>query len=852
MNNLFDIERINLLADEKRYEDLYAYIAPFAKAENPDAIAMLGICYDFGYGVQQNETMALECFQKAATMDSVYGLFHYGWYLCNSSEEEKDAQEKGQKNLLRASEQGCVPAYYELGQLTARQYYPDEKDSGLREQMHKNYQYAAEAGYLPAQLDLGNSINLMYSHAVVKFNKEHEDERTPGDHVTFEERKQQAVAYLYQDAVKWYRIAAESNNAEAQAQLGELLRKYKETEEEGIRWLEKAGACMPLHFGVDIDQLSENQFTIELYTPEPLCWLNRKRKKLMMIREQNGDWEIRHARFSLGLHYKSRDDAKSLYWFEREIEIDPTSAISHTYLGIFYYYGRGTAIDYDRAFSHFNAAYREDPEDAEVLFYLALCHYYGHGTNKNLIEAYNNFAHAAKAKTREGCFAKYYQGIMLYQGAGVAQDTNAALTLMEEAASIRHRDDNHYRDWGQGEWERWKRHTGLNDEFLDMIDRSVVCGLACFFLGYLYENGKDVPQDLVKAGEYYLRGLESEYDPTEMLSVRDIAMHGTDILEQNMELLNRLQEVASRKKEMEKNLDAFKSISKDLAQANANLDKLQHFIRGLKESKGKPIDHPVEGRSKEDWEHDVLIEGMSYAINGQVEGDKSTHAKIAAARAYLKDTIFGELWYELQPATQKSLITSHVYYSLLGEEFSQDIDYSGVCITAFAALENELKIRLVDGYANYLMCKNELEEVETFPDTWPPFMRGDLVDKDWPAKGFKVRDKLTLGNVSYFLRSHKGEHESTMKAYLETIKRDGIQIASIIDHLSHKTVYTQALLDLRNGAAHSGNISYKLANRCKPVLETQNEGEEAKRTVLGLIYELVSLTRAPKIEKDVS
>ena len=92
MEAIFDIERVNQLGEDKRYDELYAYIVPYAEAGDRDAIAMLGICYDFGYGVQQNEARALECFQKSAQMDSIYGLFHYGWYLCNSNKEDKDAQ----------------------------------------------------------------------------------------------------------------------------------------------------------------------------------------------------------------------------------------------------------------------------------------------------------------------------------------------------------------------------------------------------------------------------------------------------------------------------------------------------------------------------------------------------------------------------------------------------------------------------------------------------------------------------------------------------------------------------------------------------------------------------------------
>ena len=215
----FSVKHANQLGQDKKYDELYAYVKPYIKDEykdtNADALAFWAICYDFGYGMEQNRERAILLYQYASNQGSLIGMFHYAYYLMQGYENE-DEKESDKLLFEKLSKKGMPEAMFYLA-------VHIEGDIGL-----KLLKQAAKKNYIPALILLG---------------KMHIDDN-------------------FDYGIKCYKKAIELGSCEAKFELALCYRSNEQ--EEYIRLMNEVAAC-------------DSKKSIRSYH-EKFCYLNVQRQ----------------------------------------------------------------------------------------------------------------------------------------------------------------------------------------------------------------------------------------------------------------------------------------------------------------------------------------------------------------------------------------------------------------------------------------------------------------------------------------------------------------------------------------------------------------------------------------------
>src|SRR5450759_39271 len=180
------------LSDAKRVYDAgdYAKAATLFRplAEQGDASAQLelGVMYDNGEGVLQDDKEAVKWFRLAADQGNADAQFNLG-VMYDRGEGVHQSYKGAVKWFRLAADQGNADAQFYLGVMYDNgQGVPRDYKESV-----KWYQLAARQGNAYAQFNLG----MMYDNG-------------------------RGVPQDYTEAVKWFRLAAEQGDAKAQANLG--------------------------------------------------------------------------------------------------------------------------------------------------------------------------------------------------------------------------------------------------------------------------------------------------------------------------------------------------------------------------------------------------------------------------------------------------------------------------------------------------------------------------------------------------------------------------------------------------------------------------------------------------------
>ena len=157
-----------------------------AKQGNADAQNKLGVCYDFGFGVEKDEASAAKWYRRAAEQGFAKAQYNIAGCYWMGRGVDKNPNE-AEVWCIKAAEQGYVDAQYEL---TGRYWQGIGVETNQSEAV-KWCQKAAELGLPEAQFDLAGGY--MYGRGVKKDPAE---------------------------AIKWLRKSAEQGYAKAQYSLG--------------------------------------------------------------------------------------------------------------------------------------------------------------------------------------------------------------------------------------------------------------------------------------------------------------------------------------------------------------------------------------------------------------------------------------------------------------------------------------------------------------------------------------------------------------------------------------------------------------------------------------------------------
>lgn len=250
------------------------------------------------------------------------------------------------------------------------------------------------------------------------------------------------------------------------------------------------------------------------------------------------------------------------------------------------------------------------------------------------------------------------------------------------------------------------------------------------------------------------------------------------------------------------------------------------------------------GESEREEKYIVFFEKLTRILSEELNNCKKD--TLTREEENLKK-LFGPLWDELHPYTQRSLLSAIIF---LKRTCDIDIDFSGVTICATTALENELSIRFYQGYKEYLRKKNIQVSL------WPK----SLLKKNKQ----KETEFFTLGNLPFILGGKSLDEKSGEKRICKMSERDRQLLEEYLKTIFKKQTYSSRTLisgeetivdrceiirvKYRNSAAHTASVSRENANACcKSIIGclTPEDALKGLQEIQGVLIEIARLTKRP-------
>ncbi len=307
-----------------------------------DAMCNLGVCYDYGKGVDKDEAKAFEWYKKAAEFGQVDAMRNLGNCYANGDSVAKD-EAKAFEWYKKAAEFGQVDAMRNLGncysngkgvahdESKAFEWYKKAaglgqadamfnlaicyaQGSGIKKDVVKAvewYKKAADLGEVAAMANLGNCYE--HGRGVVK---------------------DEAMAFT------WYKKAAYLGHSTAMYNIGwcyEIERGVQRNEETARSWYQRAEADRKEPTVEDIAQFERDESDAELGHASSMCTLGNRYlygKGVQRDLEKGFAWHLKGAQLgssiamiNVAVCYERgwgtvKDEAKAAVWFARAA--DPT------------------------------------------------------------------------------------------------------------------------------------------------------------------------------------------------------------------------------------------------------------------------------------------------------------------------------------------------------------------------------------------------------------------------------------------------------------------------------------------------------------------------------------------------
>ena len=294
----------------------------------------------------------------------------------------------------------------------------------------------------------------------------------------------------HEQAVYWFRRAAEQGYARAQYYLAEMYRRGRGVTRNGeyaVYWYTRAAeqgyirAQNELFFIYQYDIVVARDYELAMY------WLRRIAKQ--------GDIEAQNRlalQYSVG-RITARDDERAVYWFRRVAEQGDVNA-QHR-LGRSYQLGIGVTQDYEWAAYWFRMAAEQGHVNAQHS--LAGMYLDGIGVTQDYEWAAYWFRMAAEQGHNP---SKFSLGLMYFSGGGITPDYESATYWFKKAAEQGHNSSKVSLGlmyfYGRGitpDYESaayWFRMASTNNHF------------ARQYLSEMYLTGRGVPEDIERAIRY--------------------------------------------------------------------------------------------------------------------------------------------------------------------------------------------------------------------------------------------------------------------------------------------------------------------------------------------------------------
>lgn len=322
------------------YQKAYQYYAKLAEKNNVDAINCLAIMHEQGTGIPKDLKKAAKLYEKAVGLGDARAMTNLAILLENEPTVGID-KKRSLELLFEAAKLRYPHAEVMLGFA----YYDG---SGVPRDLGKAlrlWEAAAKQGDSRAYEILGKAYADKAFEQVIDFEK--------------------AIAYFKQ--------RAEQGDADAAYHLSDCLEKINSWDE-AKEWTLKAAAGGNIDAQVSLGisaWLSENYAdAVKWFQPLVECG-NSTALTIMADMLLTGNSAI------------AKDEAKAFNYYLKAVEQGNALAMYH--LGRCYYFGNGTAVNYDEAFKLFS--YLANNGSDEMWQELGDCYLYGNGVGKDIDEA---------------------------------------------------------------------------------------------------------------------------------------------------------------------------------------------------------------------------------------------------------------------------------------------------------------------------------------------------------------------------------------------------------------------------------------------------------------------------------
>ena len=345
--------------DKKEWREAAKRYRKAAEQGHSRAQCNLGVCYDNGWGVEQDHAEAVRWFHKAAEQGDADAQYKLGEDCClKECFYIGGGYEEAVRWFRKAAERGHTDAQYHLG--NCYEYgHGVEQDYA---EAAKWYRRAALQGDSNAQYNLGKCY--YYGHGVVQD---------------------------YAEAVKWYRKSAVQGHEYAQCDLGACYKNGHGVEQDNanaVKWIHKAAeredANADLIYILEV--CSANSQGVEYDFAEAVKWFYK------VADQGNAD-----AQYILGVFYYNgrgveHDYAEAVKWFHKAAEQGDASA--QYILGMCYNNGQGVEQDYTNAVKWYRKAVEQG--NCYAQYQLGYCYENGNGVERDWFKAMKWFRKAAE------------------------------------------------------------------------------------------------------------------------------------------------------------------------------------------------------------------------------------------------------------------------------------------------------------------------------------------------------------------------------------------------------------------------------------------------------------------------
>lgn len=390
------------------------YLELAEKNNNLDAMLKVAACYETGTGVAQSDEEAIKWYLRGLGVPDVYGatfddLLHQfngddAFRIRNRTPERANVMYKlgryyeegrgAKKNMGRAAfwyyqaafwstrvNDWAPAAWYKMGEFF-------EKGIGVDKDPHQAITCYASAGDYPGAKE---AVRRVREENGIRTDFEIWQEAAErGETYAMENLGESYINGWYdvekdpEKGFEWLLKAAELGHTLAQYQVGNYYLKGEivpKDETEGVKWLKKASAM-----NGDPDQ----PFKDAIRTLGTYYILHKDYKEAIeWYKKVDSAFEIARCCDLLG------DEAAAFPWYRKAAEKDSGNVYILYLLGLRYFYGKGTEVDYAKATRLFSDA----GDNVGSLYHLGLCYEKGLGVPQDPKKAFHYFSEAPTVAT---------------------------------------------------------------------------------------------------------------------------------------------------------------------------------------------------------------------------------------------------------------------------------------------------------------------------------------------------------------------------------------------------------------------------------------------------------------------